>query len=95
MALHHKLCHTLGGTFNLSHAETHTIVLPHVHALNESHAKAQTARISVTLGVEGTPPGAAMYDLAIELDAPTALESLGVDESDMQRAADIALQNPY
>lgn len=32
MSLHHKLCHTLGGTFNLSHAETHTIVQPHVHA---------------------------------------------------------------
>ena len=28
MALHHKLCHTLGGSFNLPHAETHTIVLP-------------------------------------------------------------------
>ena len=29
MALHHKLCHTLGGSFNLPHAETHTVVLPH------------------------------------------------------------------
>jgi 4-hydroxy-tetrahydrodipicolinate synthase len=29
MALHHKLCHTLGGLFNLPHAETHTVVLPH------------------------------------------------------------------
>src|SRR5262249_49398149 len=29
MALHHKLCHTLGGSFGLPHAETHTVVLPH------------------------------------------------------------------
>ncbi|MDQ3261474.1 MAG: maleylacetate reductase, partial [Pseudomonadota bacterium] len=34
MALHHKLCHTLGGSFNLPHAETHTIVLPHAVAYN-------------------------------------------------------------
>ena len=34
MALHHKLCHTLGGTFDLPHAETHTAVLPHALAYN-------------------------------------------------------------
>ncbi len=34
MALHHKLCHTLGGTFDLPHAETHTIMLPHALAYN-------------------------------------------------------------
>ena len=34
MALHHKLCHTLGGSFNLPHAETHTVVLPHALAYN-------------------------------------------------------------
>jgi maleylacetate reductase len=38
MALHHKLCHTLGGSFNLSHAETHTIVLPHATAFNAQAA---------------------------------------------------------
>ena len=36
MALHHKLCHVLGGSFNLPHAETHSIVLP--HALAEQRA---------------------------------------------------------
>ncbi len=38
MALHHKLCHTLGGSFNLPHAETHTIVLPHALAYNAAAA---------------------------------------------------------
>ncbi len=33
MALHHKLCHTLGGTFALPHAETHTVMLPHALAV--------------------------------------------------------------
>jgi len=32
MGLHHKLCHTLGGSFNLPHAEVHTIILPHALA---------------------------------------------------------------
>jgi alcohol dehydrogenase class IV len=38
MALHHKLCHVLGGTWNLPHAETHTLVLPHTLAYNRSFA---------------------------------------------------------
>ena len=38
MGLHHKLCHTLGGSFNLPHAETHTIVLPHALAYNAAAA---------------------------------------------------------
>src|SRR5262245_20772905 len=37
MGLHHKLCHTLGGTFGLPHAETHAVVLPHVVAFNAAH----------------------------------------------------------
>ena len=44
MALHHKLCHVLGGTFNLPHAETHTIVLPHAKAYNTSAAGPAMAR---------------------------------------------------
>src|SRR5262249_22566332 len=34
MALHHKLCHILGGAFDLPHADTHAIVLPHAVAYN-------------------------------------------------------------
>ena len=29
IGLHHKLCHTLGGSFDLPHAEMHTVILPH------------------------------------------------------------------
>jgi len=38
MAVHHKLCHVLGGTWNLPHAETHTVVLPHAVAYNYAAA---------------------------------------------------------
>lgn len=34
ISIHHKLCHTLGGSFNLPYAETHTDVLPHAIAYN-------------------------------------------------------------
>ena len=46
MALHHKLCHTLGGSFNLPHAETHTIVLPHALAYNARSAPLAMERIA-------------------------------------------------
>ena len=53
MAIHHKLCHTLGGTLNLPHAETHTIVLPHAAAFNRDAAPEAMARVARALGVDG------------------------------------------
>ena len=49
MGLHHKLCHTLGGSFNLPHAETHTVVLPHALAYNAAAAPQAMARIARAL----------------------------------------------
>ena len=51
MALHHKLCHTLGGSFNLPHAETHTVILPHALAYNAPAVPDAMARIATALGV--------------------------------------------
>src|SRR5258705_5398623 len=62
MAIHHKLCHTLGGTFNLPHAETHTVVLPHAMEFNRE-AAADAMRIAAdALGARDTAQG--LYDLA-------------------------------
>lgn len=93
MALHHKLCHTLGGSFNLPHAQTHTIVLPHAIAYNQSAAPA-LSRISRALGVDSSP-AQALFDLSSSLGAPTRLKELGLTEVDLDRATDIALSNPY
>jgi len=93
MALHHKLCHTLGGTFNLPHAETHTIVLPHALAYNAQHAPQAMARIARALG--GASAAQAVYDLAHDNGAPVALKDLGLTEPDLDRACDLALQNQY
>ena len=93
MALHHKLCHTLGGTFDLPHAETHTVVLPHAAAYNAPAAPAAMARAARALGVTDAPQG--LYDLAKSLGAPTALRDIGMPQAGLDRAADLAVANPY
>lgn len=92
-ALHHKLCHTLGGSFNLPHAETHTVVLPHAIAYNAPAAADAMARIARALG--GGAAAGAIYDLIAKLGGPTSLRQLGMRAEDLDRAADLALQNPY
>lgn len=93
MALHHKLCHTLGGAFGLPHAETHSIILPHATAYNAAAAGDALAPVSRMLG--GAEPGRALYDFARQMGAPTALKDFGVTEADMDHAADLALTKPY
>ena len=96
MGLHHKLCHTLGGTFNLPHAETHTVVLPHAMAYNAAHAPAAMARIARALGVAGASEAPrALFDLAARHGAPTSLAAIGMPEAGLDRAADLAAANPY
>ncbi|HEY0823386.1 MAG TPA: maleylacetate reductase [Ramlibacter sp.] len=93
MALHHKLCHTLGGSFNLPHAETHTVVLPHALAYNAQAAPQAMRRIERALG--GTGAAQAVFDLAKDNGAPVALGDIGMQAQDLERACDIALQNQY
>ncbi|WP_236095806.1 maleylacetate reductase [Bordetella holmesii] len=93
MALHHKLCHTLGGSFNLPHAEVHTVILPHALAYNAAAAPAAMARIASALQVAHAAQG--VFDLARSLGAPTALRDIGMLEADLDRACQIALSTPY
>lgn len=93
MALHHKLCHTLGGTFDLPHAETHTIVLPHALRYNAPAVPNAIAILADALGT--ADPARRLYDLAGILGAPRALQDLGMPEAGIERAADLALANPY
>ena len=93
MALHHKLCHTLGGTFNLPHAETHTVILPHAVAYNEAAAPVAMARVARALDATSAAQG--LFDLANSLEAPVSLRSIGMPEEGLDRAAELAVQNPY
>jgi maleylacetate reductase len=69
--LHHKICHVLGGTFNLPHAQTHATVLPYVLAFNAPAAPAAEARIAAAFGTADALTG--LQDLRKRLDAPKAL----------------------
>jgi maleylacetate reductase len=93
MGLHHKLCHTLGGSFGLPHAETHTVLLPHTMAYNAPAAPDAFARIAAALGVPD--PAAGVYDLVAGLDGPLSLRSLGMAEADLAKAAELAVATPY
>ena len=93
MALHHKLCHTVGGAFDLPHAETHTVILPHATAFNAAVAGDLLEPVSDALG--GADPGPGLFGLAKSLGTPTALRDLGMPESGIAHAADLAMANPY
>jgi maleylacetate reductase len=98
MALHHKLCHTLGGSFNLPHAETHTIVLPHAMAYNSLSVPAAMRDISMAISGgsnKGQSAAQQLFDLAKNNGAPVALRDLGMKEQDLDKACDIAMQNQY
>lgn len=93
MALHHKLCHVLGGSFNLPHAETHAVILPHVVAYNAGATADLLTPITASLG--GTDPAEAIWALARSLGAPKSLRELGISESDLDAAADLGTTNSY
>ena len=102
MGLHHKLCHTLGGSFNLPHAATHTVILPHALAYNAAQAPEAMRRIARALAParEGQALSAgsaarAVFDLAQRHGAPVALKDIGMPADGLDRAADLAVQTPY
>lgn len=92
MSLHHKLCHTLGGSFDTPHAETHAILIPHTAAYNAQAAADELAPLAQLFGGD---IGGGLWDFAKDLGAPLALKDLGLTEQDIDQAADIAVQNPY
>lgn len=86
-ALHHKICHVLGGRFDLPHAATHAIVLPYVLAYNAPAAPDAAARVAAALGVADAVAG--LRDLNVH--APKALRAIGLTEADLPAAVDAVL----
>ena len=93
MALHHQVCHVLGGLFELPHAETHASVLPHAAAFNASGAPDAMSRIRLALGSDSAAAG--LFDLAAHNGAPVALREIGMPESGLDQAADAVAARPY
>jgi alcohol dehydrogenase class IV len=95
VALHHKLCHALAGSFNLPHAETHTIVLPHTLAYNAPNIPEVMAKLANVLPGSNGDPIAGVNLLLETLKVKRALKDFGFREEDIDKATDIAIKSPY
>jgi maleylacetate reductase len=88
--LHHKICHILGGRYNLAHAQTHAIMLPYVLAFNAPGAPDAARQIGQALagaGLAGNDPAAALQRLAGQLGLPRGLREIGFREEQIAEAA--------
>ncbi|MFE0678555.1 maleylacetate reductase [Streptomyces sp. NPDC058867] len=94
MSLHHKLCHVLGGTLDLPHAEVHTVMLPHTLAFNQPCAPTAVTTLTRALGGVSDPAGA-LWEMARTLGAPGSLRQLGMRHDDIDLIVRHALANPY
>ncbi len=102
MGVHHTICHVLGGTWQLPHAETHSAVLPYATAYNAAAAPEAMGRVLRALQAAGRPARSApagVWDLAHDLGAPTSLAQFGWTPASVaeaaQRVVDAAPPNPH
>ncbi|MCW0189858.1 MAG: maleylacetate reductase [Rhodococcus sp.] len=93
MGLHHKLCHTLGGSFGLPHAPTHTAVLPHAMAFNAPAVPDVMSRIATALGASDAATG--VFDLVTACGGPTTLQELGMSHDQIENAVELATSAAY
>nr|WP_217351956.1 maleylacetate reductase [Ruegeria sp. HKCCD8929] len=93
MAIHHKICHTLGGSFDLPHADVHCLMIAYSAAYNREAAPEAMGRTARALGAEDAPAG--LYDLLQSVGRVKSLADLGMTEAGLDKAADLAVQNPY
>jgi len=93
MALHHNISHVLGGTFGLTHADAHTVVLPHVVAFNREAAPEAMRIVADALQAQDAARG--IYDLEVRIGAPTSLKQIGMPADQLDRAARIVVEHPY
>lgn len=87
--MHHKICHVLGGTWNMPHAQTHATVLPYVLAFNAPAAPEAEQRIAAAFGTGSAVEG--LNRLRDTLNAPRALKDYGFAVEDIPEAVDLIL----
>jgi maleylacetate reductase len=93
MSLHHRLCHALGGTLGLPHAETHTVVLPQV--LRYNLPAAPSAMAALCRAIDTDDPPTTLQDMLAPIGVPDSLRALGVARSDLAGIAEQVLASPY
>ena len=92
MAIHHRICHVLGGTYGLGHGEVNSVILPHAARFNQEAAGPALDRVAAALGVEDAATG--LFDFARSIGAPTSLAELGMHPEDLDAAARLAAEDP-
>ena len=93
MGIHHKLCHVLGGSFGLPHAETHAVLLPYAADFNRDAAPAAMAAVARALGAADAVEG--LHGLVARVGAPSSLAELGLEREGIDLAAGIATETAY
>jgi alcohol dehydrogenase class IV len=93
MGLHHKLCHVLGGAFDLPHADTHAVLLPHALDYNAPAAPQAMARIARALGADDGPGG--LRALLARLPVPRTLAEIGMPREGLDRAVELVMRDSY
>lgn len=93
MAIHHKLCHILGGSYNLPHADIHCLLICYAAAYNRNAAPEAMASIARAMAVQDAPQG--LYDLMRAVGSVKSLQAFGLTLADLDDIAEMAVANPY
>ena len=83
----------IGALFDLPHAETHAVLLPHTIAYNTPAAPDAIGHAARALGAADAADG--LFDLSAKLGAPRSLAEIGMPEDGIAKAAALATRNPY
>ena len=83
--IHHKICHVLGGAYDLPHAEMHSVVLPYALAYVAPSKPGAIGRMAAALGSPDVP--GAVFDLGRTIHAPAGLNEIGMSEAQLDEAA--------
>jgi maleylacetate reductase len=92
MAVHHRICHVLGGTFGLAHGDVNAVVLPYAVRYNEDAAPEAIARVAAALGASDAATG--IFEFARSIGAPASLESLGFRREDLAEVVRLTVESP-
>lgn len=95
VALHHKLCHVLGGSFGLPHAETHSIILPHALAYTAPNIPVVMKVLAESIPNSDGDAVQGLNRLLVHLKVPLSLRQLGLEEGDIDAAVDILMSRPF
>ena len=92
MALHHRICHILGGRYGIAHGDANAVILPHVIRFNAPAAPEAIARVARAL--ETDDAAATLAELARAAGAPASLREFDLPEDELPVIAELALARP-